>query len=539
MRGGGRRRATVVQLHGLGSSRASEAAAGFFDWSPVQDAGRRLVRYDARGHGRSTGRPEPDDWAWPRPAEDLFALLDVVAPGETVDAIGVSMGRHAAALPAARLESRDHEHPGRDPRPRWAGGRLPPLTPLEQDQEAASARRAATTRVAASVRAASNAGVLVRRGDERGVHRRHVRRLDVEQQVAARADEPRRALRRGPGADRRRSPDVVGHDDAVEAELPSEQVPARSREEKSAGVPGSIREYSALETMTNAGARRDPGAERLQTGRVDRGHRVDRVRAGVGVRRDAAEAREVLHRGVDAGGPASPPRTRRRARPPSPDRRSTAGRGPRSAGCRAGRPRRARPRPARGRGARPASASWAPQRSRVRAGRGDAAVPLVDRARDGREPGPGQDLDEAALLVRGGEQRQPVGRGCADRRERLRDRGGAGAAPAPDHDAGEVVPRDRRRRGPAAAARCPRSSAPGRRARPASFASTIVAARSATVGVGVAVGVGGAVTPITGALRAGRGRRGPGRRAQPASSRPTRSAGSERDERGGRRGVNP
>jgi 3-oxoadipate enol-lactonase len=83
---------TVVALHGMSSSRASERAAGFFDWTPVARAGRRLVRYDARGHGASTGRPDPRDWAWPRLADDLFALLDVVSPGEPVDAIGVSMG---------------------------------------------------------------------------------------------------------------------------------------------------------------------------------------------------------------------------------------------------------------------------------------------------------------------------------------------------------------------------------------------------------------------------------------------------------------
>ncbi|MGT2426841.1 alpha/beta fold hydrolase [Amnibacterium kyonggiense] len=85
-------RPTVVQLHGLSMSRANEAAAAYFDWSPVAAGGRRLVRYDARGHGRSTGRPVPEDYAWPMLAEDLFALLDEVAPGEAVDAIGVSMG---------------------------------------------------------------------------------------------------------------------------------------------------------------------------------------------------------------------------------------------------------------------------------------------------------------------------------------------------------------------------------------------------------------------------------------------------------------
>jgi pimeloyl-ACP methyl ester carboxylesterase len=98
---------TVVQLHGLSSSRGSEAAAGFFDWSAVSDAGRRLVRYDARGHGRSTGRPEPADYAWPVLAEDLLALLDELAPGEAVDAIGVSMGvgtlLHAVTLQPARF----------------------------------------------------------------------------------------------------------------------------------------------------------------------------------------------------------------------------------------------------------------------------------------------------------------------------------------------------------------------------------------------------------------------------------------------------
>lgn len=98
---------TVVQLHGLSSSRASEADAGYFDWSPVAAAGRRLIRYDARGHGRSTGRAEPGDYAWPKLAEDLLALLDVVSPDEPVDAVGVSMGvgtlLHAVTLRPERF----------------------------------------------------------------------------------------------------------------------------------------------------------------------------------------------------------------------------------------------------------------------------------------------------------------------------------------------------------------------------------------------------------------------------------------------------
>ncbi|WP_368499947.1 alpha/beta fold hydrolase [Herbiconiux sp. A18JL235] len=83
---------TVVGAHGLSFSRAAEDASGYFDWSAITAAGRRLVRYDARGHGRSTGRPTPAEYAWPRLADDLLALLDVVSPNEPVDAFGVSMG---------------------------------------------------------------------------------------------------------------------------------------------------------------------------------------------------------------------------------------------------------------------------------------------------------------------------------------------------------------------------------------------------------------------------------------------------------------
>jgi pimeloyl-ACP methyl ester carboxylesterase len=83
---------TIVGLHGMSSSRASEDRSGYFDWSALSASGRRIVRYDARGHGRSTGRDVPDDYTWPRLADDLLALLDVVSPDEPVDAYGASMG---------------------------------------------------------------------------------------------------------------------------------------------------------------------------------------------------------------------------------------------------------------------------------------------------------------------------------------------------------------------------------------------------------------------------------------------------------------
>lgn len=53
---------------------------------------RRVLAYDARGHGRSTGRPVPDDYRWSALATDLADLLDDAAPGEAVVGAGVSMG---------------------------------------------------------------------------------------------------------------------------------------------------------------------------------------------------------------------------------------------------------------------------------------------------------------------------------------------------------------------------------------------------------------------------------------------------------------
>ncbi|WP_228488816.1 alpha/beta fold hydrolase [Raineyella fluvialis] len=80
----------VVQLHGLTSSRERDRRLGldFIAGMP----GHRLLHYDARGHGASTGPLSPGAYAWPRLAEDLLGLLDHVVPGERVHAVGKSMG---------------------------------------------------------------------------------------------------------------------------------------------------------------------------------------------------------------------------------------------------------------------------------------------------------------------------------------------------------------------------------------------------------------------------------------------------------------
>ncbi len=96
----------VVALHGLTSSRAAEDAVGHFGWSDVARAGRTLVRYDARSHGASTGRPVDGDHTWSALADDLAAVLAETAPDGPVDAIGVSMGTGTLLHAAARWPQR-------------------------------------------------------------------------------------------------------------------------------------------------------------------------------------------------------------------------------------------------------------------------------------------------------------------------------------------------------------------------------------------------------------------------------------------------
>lgn len=93
----------ALTLHGVTSSRANDEASGF-DWPTALHA-HRVVSYDARGHGRSTGRPAPEDYEWSRLAGDLIALADEYSPDAPVDAIGASMG--AATILHAVLQRPD------------------------------------------------------------------------------------------------------------------------------------------------------------------------------------------------------------------------------------------------------------------------------------------------------------------------------------------------------------------------------------------------------------------------------------------------
>lgn len=94
----------VVQLHGLTSSRARDRELDLDLGRGL--SGTRLLRYDARGHGRSTGRAVPGDYTWTNLADDLLRLLEHRFPGERVYGVGTSMGSGTLMHAAVREPDR-------------------------------------------------------------------------------------------------------------------------------------------------------------------------------------------------------------------------------------------------------------------------------------------------------------------------------------------------------------------------------------------------------------------------------------------------
>jgi pimeloyl-ACP methyl ester carboxylesterase len=81
----------VLSAHGLSQSRTADAQVGLLDFSAVS-ANRRLISFDARGHGASSGTADAADYTWSFLADDLLALADHFSPHAPVSAIGCSMG---------------------------------------------------------------------------------------------------------------------------------------------------------------------------------------------------------------------------------------------------------------------------------------------------------------------------------------------------------------------------------------------------------------------------------------------------------------
>ena len=91
--------------HGLLGSMLQEDAAALLDWKALAGSAR-LLRYDARGHGRSEATLDARDYRWPELARDLLALADASSSARPVLG-GLSMGcattLHAAVVSPRRV----------------------------------------------------------------------------------------------------------------------------------------------------------------------------------------------------------------------------------------------------------------------------------------------------------------------------------------------------------------------------------------------------------------------------------------------------
>lgn len=82
----------LLVTHEPTASRRDADAWGVLGLRPVVDVGERVLRYDTRGHGASTGRAVEEDYRWSALAEDLLALADAASPERPVDALAVAGG---------------------------------------------------------------------------------------------------------------------------------------------------------------------------------------------------------------------------------------------------------------------------------------------------------------------------------------------------------------------------------------------------------------------------------------------------------------
>ena len=90
--------------HGLMGSMDQDDAADLFDWDEIASA-NRLLRYDARGHGRSEATLDPRGYRWPEMARDLWSLADACnAPTAVIG--GLSMGCGTALHAAVEAPQR-------------------------------------------------------------------------------------------------------------------------------------------------------------------------------------------------------------------------------------------------------------------------------------------------------------------------------------------------------------------------------------------------------------------------------------------------
>jgi pimeloyl-ACP methyl ester carboxylesterase len=94
----------MIWGHGLMSSIQTEDMLDWFQWKDMPK-GVRLVRYDARGHGKSPSSHDPKDYGWSNLGTDMLAIADAAQATQFI-AGGASMGCATAICAALQAPSR-------------------------------------------------------------------------------------------------------------------------------------------------------------------------------------------------------------------------------------------------------------------------------------------------------------------------------------------------------------------------------------------------------------------------------------------------
>jgi 3-oxoadipate enol-lactonase len=96
----------LIWAHGLMASMATEDQLGWFQWETFP-TNLQLVRYDARGHGKTQASAKPEDYHWRNLGQDMLAVADAVEARYFI-AGGASMGAAAAIYAALQAPSRTY-----------------------------------------------------------------------------------------------------------------------------------------------------------------------------------------------------------------------------------------------------------------------------------------------------------------------------------------------------------------------------------------------------------------------------------------------
>jgi 3-oxoadipate enol-lactonase len=94
----------LVWAHGLMSSIETEDALDWFGWNEPL-AGIKLIRYDARGHGKASAPRGTDTYHWRNLGADMLALADTAEAPRFI-AGGMSMGAASAIHAAVQAPER-------------------------------------------------------------------------------------------------------------------------------------------------------------------------------------------------------------------------------------------------------------------------------------------------------------------------------------------------------------------------------------------------------------------------------------------------